>query len=275
MTDFIIKDIEELIKLNKGDSQRLNRIKNDFEKIKIITLPDRKYVESLVSRYLKEEEKPKKKRDFMKSFEELSFRKPKVSEPIKESLLQQTKGFTIPQVEQIKITETKKSETKPTFQKSQHQSSIFSQQNVGKLIEFRPSKKIMLIVAPIIVAIIAIGVTATQLDFDEFAIPTSATPTTQTPPPGLSISTDQHSYNKGDIISISGTSETSSGNEIKLFIENAEGKFIWSEVVKLKSSGVFSTLLIAAGAGWDNDGEYTLRAEHGSLTNQVKFDFDA
>lgn len=273
MTDFIIKDIEELIKLNRGDLQRLNRIKNDFEKTKIITLPDRKYVESLASRYLKEEEKPKKKRDFMKSFEELSFRKPRVPEPTKDSLRQQTKEFTIPQVEQIKIAETKKSETKPTL--SQHQSSIFSKQNAERLIEFRPSKKIMLIAASVIVAIIAIGVVATQLDFDEFAIPTSTAPKTQMPPPGLSVVTDQLSYNKGDIISISGTSETSAGNEIKLFIENQEGKLIWSEVVKLKSSGVFSTLIIAAGAGWDNDGEYTLRAEHGSLTNQVKFDFDA
>lgn len=274
MTDFIIKDIEELIKLNRGDSQRLNRIKNDFEKTKIITLPDRKYVESLASRYLKEEEKPKKKRDFMKSFEELSFRKPRVPEPAKESLQQKTQEFATHKTEQIK-TEAKKSETKPTFQKSQHQSSIFSQQNVGRLIEFRPSKKIMLIVAPIIVAIIVIGVAATQLDFDEFAIPASTTPKTQTPPPGLSVVIDQLSYNKGDIISISGTSETSAGNEIKLSIENPEGKLIWSEVVKLKSSRAFSTLLIAAGAGWDNDGEYTLRAEHGSLTNQLKFDFDA
>lgn len=44
MADYIIKDIEELIKSNRGDSQRLSRIKDDFEKTKIITLPDRKYV---------------------------------------------------------------------------------------------------------------------------------------------------------------------------------------------------------------------------------------
>ncbi|MEK6966838.1 MAG: hypothetical protein AABW62_05365, partial [Thermoproteota archaeon] len=80
MADYIIKDIEELIKSNRGDLQRLSHIKDDFEKTKIITLSDRKYVESLASRYLKEAPK-EKKRDFMKSFQELSFKKPRMPEP--------------------------------------------------------------------------------------------------------------------------------------------------------------------------------------------------
>ncbi|MEX0656535.1 MAG: hypothetical protein WD154_03185 [Nitrosopumilaceae archaeon] len=269
MADYIIKDIEELIKSNRGDSQRLSRIKDDFEKTKIITLPDRKYVESLALRYLKEEPK-EKKRDFMKSFQELSFKKPRMPEPTKESLNRQTQEFATPNAEQTKLAEVKSDSKKPSLQKNQQQPSLFAKQREWKLTGIMPSKKILFIVAPVVVAIIAIGVAATQFDFGDFSNPISITPKTT----GLSITTDQRSYNKGDIISISGTSETSAGNEIKLSIQNSNGQLVWSENVKIKSNGKFSTLLIAAGAGWNDDGEYTIKAEHGSLTNQLKIDFE-
>ncbi|MEK6971373.1 MAG: hypothetical protein AABW60_01305 [Thermoproteota archaeon] len=268
MADYIIKDIEELIKSNRGDLQRLSHIKDDFEKTKIITLSDRKYVESLVSRYLKEEPK-EKKRDFMKSFQELSFKKPRMPEPTKESLKPQTQESATPKTEQTKLAEVK-SDSKYSLQKIQ-QSSLFAKQRDWKPTGSMPSKKILFIAAPIVVAMIAIGVASTQFDLGDFSNPINTTTKTT----GLSIATDQRSYNKGDIISISGTSEASAGNEIKLSIQNPDGKLVWSENVKIKSNGKFSTLLIAAGAGWNADGEYTLNAEHGSLTNQLKFDFEA
>jgi hypothetical protein len=267
MTDYIIKDIEELIKSNRGDSQRLSRIKDDFEKTKIITLPDRKYVESLVSRYIKEEPQ-EKKRDFLKSFQELSFKKPRMPEPTKESLNRQTQELATKNVEQIKSAEAKPESKKPLLSQ---QPSSFAKQKEWKPTGRMPSKKILLIAAPVVVAIIAIGVVATQSDFGDFSSPISIKPKIT----GLSIDTDQRSYNKGDIISISGTSETSAGSEIKLSIQNSGGQLVWSETVKIKSNGKFSTLLIAAGAGWNSDGEYTLNAEHGSLTDQLKFDFEA
>lgn len=267
MADYIIKDIEELIKSNRGDSQRLSRIKDDFEKTKIITLPDRKYVESLVSRYLKEEPK-EKKRDFLKSFQELSFKKPRMPEPTKESLNRQTQELAIKNVEQTKSAEANLESKKPLLSQ---QPQSFTKQKEWKPTGHMPSKKILFIAAPVIAAIIAIGVVVTQSDFSDFSSPISITPKTT----GLSISTDQRSYNKGDIISISGTSETSAGAEIKLSIQNSGGQLVWSETVKIKSNGKFSTLLIAAGAGWNDDGEYTLNAEHGSLTDQIKFDFEA
>lgn len=268
MADYIIKDIEELIKSNRGDSQRLSRIKDDFEKTKIITLPDRKYVESLASRYLKEVPK-EKKRDFMKSFQELSFKKPRIPEPTKESLNPQTQEVATTKTEQTKLAEVISDSKKQSLQKIQ-QSSLFSKQREWKPSGRMTSKKTLLIAVPVVIAIIAIGVAATQFDFDDFSSPVSITPKAT----GLSITTDQRSYNKGDIISISGTSETSAGEEIKLSIQNPNGQLVWSENVKIKSNGKFSTLLIAAGAGWNDDGKYTLKAEHGSLTNQLTIDFE-
>jgi hypothetical protein len=265
MADYIIKDIEELLKSNRGDSQRLNRIKEDFEKTKIITLPDRKYVESLASRYLKEE-LIEKKRDFMKSFQELSFKKPRMPEPTKESLASHTQEVDT-KSEEKKLSDVELDSKKPLIQKSQRP-SLYTKQEL-KLPGKMPSKKVLFIAVPAIVAIIAISIAATQFDLGDVSSPISITK-----PKGLSINTDQRSYNKGDIISISGTSETLAGNEIKMSIQNPDGKLIWSENVKIKSSGKFSTLLIAAGAGWNVNGEYTLNAEHGSLTNQLKFDFE-
>ena len=97
---------------------------------------------------------------------------------------------------------------------------------------------------------------------------------TPTPPiTGLTLDTDQSSYDKGDIISILGTSKTTFGNTISLSIENTGGELIWNEDLKIKDSGAFSTLLIAAGPGWENSGTYTLKAEHGNEDNKVTFSF--
>ena len=90
---------------------------------------------------------------------------------------------------------------------------------------------------------------------------------------GLTLDTDQSSYDQGDIISILGTSKTTFGNTISLSIENVGGELIWDEDLKIKDSGVFSTLLIAGGPGWENSGTYTLKAEHGSEDNTVRFSF--
>ena len=84
---------------------------------------------------------------------------------------------------------------------------------------------------------------------------------------------DQSSYDKGDIISISGKSKTSLGNTISLSIENAGGELIWAEDIKIKDSGEYSTLAIAGGPGWENSGTYTLKMEHSSEEEQITFSF--
>ena len=84
---------------------------------------------------------------------------------------------------------------------------------------------------------------------------------------------DQSSYDKGDIISISGKSKTSLGNTISLSIENAGSELIWVEDIRIKDSGEYSTLVIAGGPGWENSGTYTLKMEHGSEDDQITFSF--
>ena len=96
------------------------------------------------------------------------------------------------------------------------------------------------------------------------------TPTNNTPI-SLSIQTDLESYNKKDLISISGVSDTT-GN-VNLTIENQNNELVWAEQVSLKSDGRFSTLAIAGGQGWENSGTYTIKVDNGKETRSDTFSF--
>ena len=59
MDSFIIDEVDELLKLKKGESNRLNQIKQLCEAKKLIPISDRKYVERLASQYLYTKEEVK------------------------------------------------------------------------------------------------------------------------------------------------------------------------------------------------------------------------
>ena len=87
------------------------------------------------------------------------------------------------------------------------------------------------------------------------------------------VNVDQTAYQRADIISISGNSKSDSTQSVELSIENTNGVKIWNENINLKNDGKFSTLVIAGGGGWENDGTYTLKAEQGDLANKIEFKF--
>ena len=99
-------------------------------------------------------------------------------------------------------------------------------------------------------------------------------------PPGttitepLLVNVDQTTYQRADIISITGNSKATGTQSVELSIEDANNVKIWHEIVNTKQ-GEFSTLVIAGGGGWENDGMYTLMVEHGDLENEIEFKFVA
>ncbi|TAK17261.1 MAG: hypothetical protein EPO37_07215 [Nitrosarchaeum sp.] len=128
--------------------------------------------------------------------------------------------------------------------------------------------KMLLGISGVIFALmIIIGVSlsgVSYIKFDSSQIPMDSSST-------LSIQTDLSAYQKGDIISISGTSNAS--GKINLSIENQEDQLVWSEQISVKSDGRFSTLAIAGGSGWDKSGTFTIKVENNLETKSKTFSF--
>ncbi len=89
----------------------------------------------------------------------------------------------------------------------------------------------------------------------------------------LSIQTDLESYDKKDLISISGVSDSIA--TVNLSIENQNNKVVWIEQISLKNNGQFSTLAIAGGDGWEKSGTYTIKVDNGKETKSDTFSFTA
>ena len=126
------------------------------------------------------------------------------------------------------------------------------------------SKKILGIGGVALVIIIAVAASFSGIS--------NVTPTNSIPET-LSIQTDLSTYDKKDIISISGISDTS--GTVNLSIENKNNELVWAEQVSLKSDGRYSTLAIAGGPGWESSGTYTINIDNGVETKSNTFSFTA
>ena len=154
------------------------------------------------------------------------------------------------------------SDTKIELQPKPTTSSSDSKSNVA--FSFSSNKKLGVLagVAAAIAIIVIVGFTGTT---------DSDVSTTITEP--LLVNVDQTTYQRADIISISGNSKSASTQSVELTIENTNGVKIWSENINPKNDGQFSTLIIAGGGGWENDGVYILKATHSDLASEIKFKF--
>ena len=86
----------------------------------------------------------------------------------------------------------------------------------------------------------------------------------------LLVNVDQTTYQRADIISISGDTNSYT-KSVELSIENTNGVKIWKEIINPKNDGQFSTLIIAGGGGWEKNGVYTLKAVQNDLANEIEF----
>ena len=156
--------------------------------------------------------------------------------------------------------------TKIKLQSKPTTSSSDSKSNVA--VSFSPNKKLGVLagVVAAIAIIVIVGFSATtQTDIIDSTVSSISKP--------LLVNVDQTTYQRADIISISGNSKSASTQSVELSIENTNGVKIWNENINLKNDGKFSTLVIAGGGGWENGGTYTLKAEQGDLANKIEFKF--
>ena len=131
---------------------------------------------------------------------------------------------------------------------------------------FSSNKKLGILagVAAAIAIIVVVGFAAIN---QSGTMDSTVSSTVSTP---LLVNVDQTTYKIADIISITGD-VVSYAESVELSIENSNGIKIWNENINPKNNGQFSTLVIAGGGGWENDGDYTLKVVQDDLTNQIKF----
>ena len=129
---------------------------------------------------------------------------------------------------------------------------------------FSSNKKLGILggVSAAIAIIVIMGFTAINTPIDSTVSSATDNP--------LLVNIDQTTYQRADIISISG--DTNSYTEsVELSIENTNGVKIWKEIINPKNDGQFSTLIIAGGGGWENNGVYTLKAVQDDLASEIEF----
>ncbi len=131
------------------------------------------------------------------------------------------------------------------------------------------NKKIMFGIGGLALVIIL----AVAVSFNGIPTGTTINTPSNNTPISLSIHTDLESYNKKDLISISGVS-TSTGT-VNLSIKNQNNELVWAEQISLKSDGRFSTLSIAGGSGWEKSGTYTITVDDGKEIKSDTFSFTA
>ncbi len=222
-------DIDDLIRLDRGDTKRLRNIRDVVKHDNFITSVDKKYVESLISTYLRN---------------------------------QSLDGSEV-NIKSRTVVELKDN-VKPTGRETTSSSSLFSGSNNKKL-------GILAGVAAAIALVVVVGFSAST---DQIDI-TTVTDIIPSSTPQIIINVDGSSYKTADIISISGSIKSADGKSVELSIENTSGDKIWREYIDIKNNGQFSTLIIAAGFGWDDSGTYVLKAQHNELENKIKFSFSA
>jgi len=129
---------------------------------------------------------------------------------------------------------------------------------------FSSNKKLGILggVAAAIAIIVIVGFTAINTPIDSTLSSTAGNP--------LLVNIDQTTYQRADIISISGDTNSYT-KSVELSIENTNGVKIWKETINPKNDGQFSTLIIAGGGGWENNGVYTLKAVQDDSASEIEF----
>ena len=231
MTDSLLDDVKALLDKDFGDDRILKQIFRACENNEVISNYERNYVRKLVEKYLG------------KRPEIVQTQIPVIEKPI------------VPDVNLSEI---------PSVLKPQILQSTSPQISYSK----SKNLKLMLGVSSIaLVIIIAAVVSFTNISDISKTIETPTISNSIT----LSIQTDLSSYNKKDLISISGISDTS--GTVNLSIENQSNELVWAEQVSIKNNGRYSTLAIAGGPGWETSGTYTIQVDNGVDTKSNKFSF--
>jgi len=230
-----ITDLDDLIRHHHGDVKKLREIRDTVRHDNFITTEDKNYVESLITVHLKNQplDKSLSRRQ--------SFDKP----------LSRKQPDTKIKLQSKHTTSSSDSPSNFTF-------NFSSRKNIGIL----GGGGAAAVIAVIVIMQFLVGFPAINTSFDSVTSSTTNNP--------LLVNIDQTTYQRADIISISGDTNSYT-KSVELSIENTNGVKIWKEVINPKNDGQFSTLIIAGGGGWENNGVYTLKAVQDDSASEIEF----
>ena len=231
MIDSLHDDVKALLDKDFGDDRILKQIFRACENNEVISNYERNYVRKLAEKHLGRAPKAEST--------------PKVEEK--------------PIIPDVVIPEIPPVQTTQTFQPEPPRISYSKSKN----------SKMMLGIGGLVLIIILIAAVSFSGISNVSDNPTTSIETQTSN--ALSIQTDFSSYNKKDIISINGISDTTGTVTISINTQNNE--LVWTEKVSLKSDGRYSTLAIAGGPGWENSGTYTIKVDNGVEIKSSTFSF--
>ena len=234
MTDPLLDDVKALLDKDFGDDRILKQICRACENNEVISNYERSYVKKLAEKYLGRQSET----------------------------LSQKSIDDVPIVQDVPIPDNNLSVQKT--QSYQHPDPPRTSSSNSK-----NSKVILGIGGVALVIIIAVAVSFSGIS--NVSSNNVEIPTTNSGPLTLSVQTDLVSYTNKDLISISGTSDTS--GSINLSIDNKNNQVVWSEQIPIKTDGSYSTLTIAGGPGWESSGTYTIKADNDVETKSNTFSF--
>ena len=234
MNNILFDDVTSLLDGDFGDDRILKQISRACKNNEVISNYERNYVQKLAEQYLG--------------------KKPEIIIPKKpENIAPIIPDVVMPKIESYAQTQT--------FQPRSSRSSNFNLKNPKLILGF---SSIVLVI--IFAAILSSGT------FDSFSSNPASNPNpTSNPTLKLSVQTDLSSYSQKDFISINGISTNS--NMVNISIENQNNELVWAEQVSVKNNGMYSTLSLAGGPGWENSGTYTMKVDNGSEIKSIKFSF--
>ena len=240
MDDHLLADVQALLDMGFGDDRILKQIHRACKNHEAISNYERSYVRGLVEEHLEKVDPPAD------------------PEPTKEV---PEPSPTI--VAQSATTQELVAETK-------------TRQDSGGIMS--GSRRKMFLLG--IVGIIAIGIITAAVSFNATTVDPVQPPPTQIQPPltpiqpemsGFSVATDLPSYDRLDLILISGVSDDLGA--ITISIDDPQGQTIWSETVSSRN-GKYSTITIAGGQGWNDSGIYSVEAYNGVDRESQTFIFN-
>ena len=253
MTDLLLDDVKALLDKDFADDRILIQICRACENNEVISNYEKNYVARLVKGHLK------RKPSFALDTNSSSSSAIQDEEEEEESIIP---DVVIPQVQHQQQTQSVQRKSKRKFPLKLKNKKTMS--GIAGLV------LVMIIASSVSFGIVDIGILSPTAEDPPVITP----PVTPPPPPPailLSIQTDIGSYNRNDLISISGVSDTT--GTVNISISDASNQSVWSETVPIKRGGQFSTLTIAGGTGWEESGIYTIKVDNTLETKSTIFSF--